>query len=192
MNRLAFGEFHQKHFGAQQKSYWYSILQPHLQNQCHEHDQYYQQDAYYGDDQQQYYDYEDDYHDSHHDQDQQEEEEYITKEDQEEELSKEAIEIFKFSEAYREKLESERLEREEKDAEGMEDWQYDESTVHCSGGLEAPATSLVLTKPGATRPDRQSQLRMKEDLLNSAYLSSCIEDDNNTPVVLWPVLPFKL
>ncbi|KAI7908152.1 uncharacterized protein BX663DRAFT_493174 [Cokeromyces recurvatus] len=188
MNRLAFGEFHKKHFGAHQKSYWHSILQLHLQNYQSQH---YDDDTYY--DQQQYYSYEsnkDYYDDSEHNDDQQEEYE-IEEEEEEEELSKEAIEIFKFSEAYKQKLEMERLEREEKETEGMEDWQYDESTVHCSGGLEAPTTSLILTRPEASRPDRESELRMKEELLNSAYLSSCLDDEDN-PVVLWPVLPFKL
>lgn len=123
--------------------------------------------------------------------------EYYEVEDEEEEeetfggLTKEAIEIFKFSEAYRKEREIEKLKEEQVDEEGMEDWQFDESTVHVSGGQEAPATSLVLINK-SNKLNLSEKIRIQEELLNSAYLSSCSSDNQDVPVILWPVLPFKM
>lgn len=176
MNRLAFGDFHAKHFGPEQKAYWQSMLQQ----------QYHQQESYG------YYQYE---ANELQQQDQMEDEEYYSEqqhqqeeEEEEGQLSKEAIEIFQFSEAYRKEKELERIDREKDDTEGMQDWQYDESTVLCSGGMEAPSTSLVLTQPRSTHEKN----RIQEDLLNSAYLNSCRNSENQETVILWPVLPFKM
>ncbi|KAL9537754.1 hypothetical protein MBANPS3_011498 [Mucor bainieri] len=179
MNRLAFGDFHAKHFGPEQKAYWQTMLQQQQQQQ--QQQQYYQQNAH------EYYQYETN---QLQQQDQLEAEEYYLEEDEEEEqqLSKEAIEIFQFSEAYRKEKELERISREKDDTEGMQDWQYDESTVLCSGGMEAPTTSLVLTQPRSTHEKN----RIQEELLNSAYLNSCRNRDNQETVILWPVLPFKI
>jgi hypothetical protein len=181
MNRLAFGEFHQKHFGPEQTAYWSLMIQ--------QQQQQYEQA-------QQYYSYENDYSQQPIDsrnyaQDQYQDpqqNQYEYHEEEEEELSKEAIEIFRFSEAYRKEKELARLEAEQEETKGMQDWQYDESNVLCSGGQEAPVTSLVLTQPETTRPVKHSHNRIQEELLNSAYLSSCRHDQ----VVLWPVIPFKL
>ncbi|GAN10808.1 hypothetical protein MAM1_0404c10358 [Mucor ambiguus] len=179
MNRLAFGDFHAKHFGPEQKAYWQNMLQQQQQQQ-----QYYQQNAH------EYYQYE---AAELQQQDQPESEEHYPEEEEEEEeeeqqLSKEAIEIFRFSEAYRKEKELERISREKDDTEGMQDWQYDESTVLCSGGMEAPTTSLVLTQPRSMHEKN----RIQEELLNSAYLNSCRNSDNQEAVTLWPVLPLKM
>lgn len=168
MNRLAFGDFHAKHFGPKQKAYWQDMLQQQQQQQ-----QYYQQDAYD--------DYQYEATELQQQQDQPEDE-------KEHHLSKEAIEIFRFSEAYRKEKELERISREKDDTEGMQDWQYDESTVLCSGGVEAPTTSLVLTQPKST----DEKNRIQEELLNEAYLNSCRDYNGQEAVVLWPVLPFRL
>ncbi|CEP07733.1 hypothetical protein [Parasitella parasitica] len=167
MNRLAFGEFHSKHFGPEQKAYWHSVLQQQQQQQ----------------DQQEFYGYH--HYEIGQDTEQNQEQD---EENYEKQLSKEAIEIFQFSEAYRKEKEAERIEQEKNDTEGMQDWQYDESTVLCSGGMEAPTTSLVLTQPKS----RNEKIRIQEDLLNSAYLSDCKSSNNQEPVVLWPVLPFRM
>lgn len=179
MNRLAFGDFHAKHFGPEQKAYWQNMLQQQQQQQ--QHQQYYQHNEY------DYYQYE-------ANEVQPVDEEYYPEEEEEEEeeeenhqLSKEAIEIFKFSEAYRKEKELERINREKDDTEGMQDWQYDESTVLCSGGMEAPTTSLVLTQPRSTHEKN----RIQEELLNEAYLKSCRDHGDQEAVILWPVLPFR-
>lgn len=185
MNRLGFADFHNKHFSHEQKLYWQNMLQQQQQ-------------------QQQYYDYSQTTYNEHWQEQHTEEEwnddryhEVVEEEEEEVEenfggLTKEAIAIFKFSEAYRKEREVERLREEHIDKEGMEDWQFDESTVHVSGGQEAPATSLVLTKK-SNKPNLSEKLRIQEELLNSAYLASCSNKDNqNVPVILWPVLPFKM
>jgi hypothetical protein len=176
MNRLAFSEFHQKHFGPEQTAYWSAMIQQQQQQQ--------QQPQY-----EEYYSFENDYsqhaNESHYAHDDYEHEE---EQDEYHELSEEAIEIFRFSEAYRKEKELARLKAEQEETEGMQDWQYDESNVHCSGGQEAPVTSLVLTS--TVRPVKQSKNRIQEELLNSAYLSSCRHD--GSPIVLWPVIPFRI
>ncbi|KAI8639287.1 hypothetical protein BD408DRAFT_421700 [Parasitella parasitica] len=179
MNRLAFGDFHSKHFGPEQKAYWQSVLQHEQQQQ--QYQPQYQQEFY------EYYQYETQElqgQEQEEEQEQDEEEYYFEKE----QLSKEAIEIFDFSEAYRKEKEAERINREKNDTEGMQDWLYDESTVLCSGGMEAPTTSLVLTQPKS----RNEKIRIQEDLLNSAYLNSCRNNNGQEPVTLWPVLPFRM
>jgi hypothetical protein len=55
--------------------------------------------------------------------------------------------------------------------------------------MEAPATSLVLTK---REKPKSVRLRIEEDLLNSAYLASCVDKDDKDIPVLWPVVPLKL
>lgn len=240
MNRLAFGEFHEKHFSAQQKDHWMPILfqqqqyaqrydpaQSNLQHQQSNYDpnhfySQYQHSSYYSYEQptdeqcdaqqgntseyEQYdpqqentgeyeqYDNAGEYYDEDyvHDQQYEDGEEY---QDEDEHwdyggLSKEAIEIFEFSEAYRKEKELEKQKQEDEDKEGMDNWQYDESNVHCSGGLEAPATSLVILKSELERPPKNSKLRIQEELLNSMYLSSCLQDSSTA--VLWPVIPFKM
>jgi hypothetical protein len=174
MNRLGFADFHSKHFSPEQKLHWQSMLQQQQQQQ-----QQYNVDL-------QYYEQEHEQPTEYY----QEEEGYYQEEqvDPEEELSKEAIEIFRFSEAYRKEREMERIKEEEIDQDGMEDWQYQESRVTISGGMEAPATSLVLIN----KSDALSEnIKIQECLLNSAYLSSC-QDNGDHPVVLWPVLPFNM
>jgi hypothetical protein len=189
MNRLGFADFHAKHFGPDQKAHWQSMLQ---QQQLNMYPQ------------QQYYDYTQDqeqgeqeyYNNEEYEEYAQEEEEYEEEEQEDElQLSKEAVEIFRFSEAYRKEREEERLKEEEEDQEGMEDWQYDESTVHISGGIEAPATSLILTKKRNEKEEKSkksNKITIQEELLNSAYLLSCTSSGNDAPVILWPVLPFKM
>ncbi|KAI8051072.1 uncharacterized protein B0P05DRAFT_562855 [Gilbertella persicaria] len=161
MNRLGFGDFHQKHFGPEQQQYWQSIL---FQQPAPEYNTV---DHVYYDEQQQ-----DQYHDL--DQDNQE-------------LSQEVKDILDFSAAYQRERELERSKQEEEEKEDTENWIYDESTIHFSkGGVEAPATTLVLTQP---RPIQPSKIRMQQDLLNSAYLKSCLDQEH---VVLWPVIPLNL
>lgn len=186
MNRLAFGEFHQKHFGSEQTAYWSAMIQQQQQQQQHQqqqqqYEQYYPYDSVQTNEASDYA--QDQIHNSYNElqQQQKHQNEY------DEELSEEAIEIFRFSEAYRKEKELARLEAEREETEGMQDWQYDESSVHYSGGQEAPVTSLVLTKPDQ-RSAKGSQNNIQEELLNSAYLSSCRHDQ----VVFWPVIPFKL
>lgn len=200
MNRLGFRDFHTKHFGPEQKAHWQVMLQ----QQQQQYEFYSQQPSeveavYNSGDQQTAYDlnghpidqqyaqepYSTEYHDSYHD-DSQYDDNYEGEE--EEELSKEAIEIFRFSEAYRKEREEEKKREQVEDQEGMEDWQYDHSTVHVSGGLEAPATSLVLTKEPK---EMSNKIKIKTELLNTAYLTSCTSNDD-VPVILWPVLPFKM
>ncbi|KAI7894813.1 uncharacterized protein EV154DRAFT_497103 [Mucor mucedo] len=212
MNRLGFADFHARHFGAAQRAHWQSILKQ--QEYGSQHQQYdgYQQQGYDENQQQTYetsqqegydsyqqYQY-DSYQQEYYGTEQQEEQppldsnepfgqvrEYDHYEEEEEELSKEAIEIFRFSEAYRLERALERQKEEaNNDEEGMNDWQYDESNVLVSGGLEAPATSLVLTNQ---KQDRSTKIKIQEDLLNSAYLQSCMNGD---APVLWPVLPLKM
>ncbi|KAG1449958.1 hypothetical protein G6F56_008489 [Rhizopus delemar] len=189
MNRLGFADFHAKHFSQEQQDYWRSFVQQ---------QQYYQNIEEQSDcdhDKQQYND------------DQQYEEIYIQEADQEEieiedenyddyYFSKEAMEIFEFSEAFRKerlyikiRCQEEKRREEEEEEKGKRDWIFDESKVLYSGGVEAPATCLVLTKATRDKPDK---LRMKEDLLNSAYVSSCSDKDESTPVVFWPVIPLQL
>ncbi|CAO3628020.1 unnamed protein product [Mucor fragilis] len=180
MNRLAFGDFHAKHFGPEQKAYWQNMLQQQQQQQQQQHQPYYQQNEY---------DYDQYEADELQQQGQPVDEEYYPEEEEEEnhQLSKEAIEIFRFSEAYRKEKELERISREKDDTEGMQDWQYDESTVLCSGGMEAPTASLVLTQPRSTHEKN----RIQEELLNEAYLKSCRDQGGQEAVILWPVLPFR-
>jgi hypothetical protein len=85
--------------------------------------------------------------------------------------------------------EEERLAAEKEEKKGSESWEYDESSVLYSGGMEAPATSLVLTKKEKPKSVR---LRIEEDLLNSAYLASCVDKDDKDIPMLWPVVPLKL
>ncbi|GAA5800439.1 hypothetical protein HPULCUR_005869 [Helicostylum pulchrum] len=201
MNRLGFRDFHTKHFGPDQRAQWQVMLQQ------QQYVTYYQQE--YSTDQQPFYDSvdqsyqqtpaysqqpyytEQEYHDQEHVDNQQYENQYYEEnnqyEEEEEELSKEAIEIFRFSEAYRKEREEERLREQVDDQGGMQDWQYDESTVHVSGGMEAPATSLVLINE---RTEKSDLIKIQEELLNTAYLASCTSDE--VPVILWPVLPFKM
>ncbi|KAI9349404.1 hypothetical protein BD770DRAFT_446169 [Pilaira anomala] len=203
MNRLGFRDFHTKHFGPEQKAHWQAMLQQQQQQQ-QPYEFYSQQPSVYDSgDQQARYDlneypmdqqyaqepYSTEYHDdSQYDDGQYDDGQYDDNYEGEEELSKEAIEIFRFSEAYRKEREEERKREEVEDQEGMEDWQYDHSTVHVSGGLEAPATSLVLTKEPK---EMCNKIKMKTELLNTAYLTSCTSNDD-VPVILWPVLPFKM
>lgn len=203
MNRLGFADFHSKHFGADQKAYWQAMLKQQQQvsycqqhdidqRQAHEWDQhqgYYtdQQQEYDANQQQEYYTGQEEQHETGQHDDTEVQDSYshlhIDDEFRHEELSKEVIEIFRFSEAYRKERAEERLKEETFDEEGMDDWQYDESSVLISGGLEAPASSLVLTNK---KRDRSTKIMIQEELLNSAYLQSC------TDAVLWPVLPFKM
>ncbi|KAG2228486.1 hypothetical protein BDF21DRAFT_413907 [Thamnidium elegans] len=206
MNRLGFRDFHTKHFGPDQRAQWQVMLQQ-QQYAMHSQQAYSTDQQAYSTDQQPSYDSVDQsypqtptypqqpyytehgYYDQEHVDNQQYDDQYDEKNDQyeEEELSKEAIEIFRFSEAYRKEREVERLKEQVDDQEGMQDWQYDESTVHVSGGMEAPATSLVLINK---RTEKSDLIKIQEELLNTAYLASCTSDD--IPVILWPVLPFKM
>ncbi|KAI8364573.1 hypothetical protein BD560DRAFT_402780 [Blakeslea trispora] len=170
MNRLGFGEFHQKHFSPKQQQYWHAMLF----EQAHQvHD-----DTYYTDYGQETWEEE---------QIDQQASEELVEDYSDQILSKEAIEILNFSEAYRKEREQERLRMDDLETKGMEGWQYGESSVLVSGGIEAPATSLVLTRP---HPTEGSELKMKEDMLNSAYLASCSSQGDD--IVLWPVVPLRL
>lgn len=188
MNRLGFADFHNKHFSQEQKLYWQNMLQQQQQQQ--------QQQQYYDCSQTTYNEY---WQEQPTQEEWKDDQNEIEEEEEEEEveeiyggLTKEAIEIFKFSEAYRKEREIEKLREEHVDEEGMEDWQFDESTVHVSGGQEAPAASLVLTKK-SNKSNISEKIRIQEELLNSAYLASCrSSDDQDAPVILWPVLPFKM
>lgn len=195
MNRLGFADFHANHFGPEQKAHWQSMLRQ-QQQQFHvtQHHHYYDYSQQPQPDQEESYHHNDNYEEYAKDEQVEEEAEEEEEEDDEQaevEISKEAIEIFRFSEAYRKEREEERLKEEQDDQKGMEDWQYDESTVHVSGGIEAPATSLVLTKK-RNQKEKSSKITIQEQLLNSAYLSSCSSSSNDAPVILWPVLPFKM
>ncbi|KAI8881768.1 hypothetical protein K501DRAFT_334512 [Backusella circina FSU 941] len=173
MNKLSFGAFHAKHFSPEQKAYWRSFLQQNQQN-------YQQYDSSVGE--------------AYYEEEEVEMEQDEMSNDEEDEfndlgLSKETIEILEFSENYRRQREEERLALEKEEKEGIESWEYDESTVFCSGGVEAPATSLVLTKKEKPKSVR---LRIEEDLLNSAYLASCVDKDDKDIPVLWPIVPLNL
>ncbi|KAI8327029.1 hypothetical protein EDC96DRAFT_422230, partial [Choanephora cucurbitarum] len=88
MNRLGFGEFHRKHFGPEQQQYWQSML---FQQAPHMYDE-----SYYPNYDQQAWNKE-------------EEDQPVTEEPTEDypdqALSREAIEILQFSEAYRKERE---------------------------------------------------------------------------------------
>ncbi|KAL0074520.1 hypothetical protein F4703DRAFT_1355085 [Phycomyces blakesleeanus] len=97
-------------------------------------------------------------------------------------LSKETIAIFKFSEAYKKERDAinkaaEAIEDEE------EEWDFDESTVAHRNGIEAPATTLILSEASSS---------ITEHLLNSAYLESCSKGTQQSPIILWPILPLRL
>ncbi|CAO3671335.1 unnamed protein product [Rhizopus stolonifer] len=182
MNKLGFAHFHAKHFGQEQQDYWRLFVQQQQyyqnveeQSDCDCNEQQYNDDQHYEEiytqeaDQEEI-EVEDENYDDYH-------------------FSKEAMEIFEFSEAYRKERQEEKRREEEEEEKGKRDWIFDESKVLYSGGVEAPATCLVLTEATRDKPDK---LRMKEDLLNSAYVSSCFDKDENTPVVFWPVIPLQL
>lgn len=98
-------------------------------------------------------------------------------------LSKEAIEIFQFSEAYKKELEEEQMS--EKSVEVR-----DELIVpHHRNGIEASSTQLVLADPD--RKPETERIGVMEHVLNAAYLESC-RPSSNEPVVLWPVIPLNL
>ncbi|ORE10109.1 hypothetical protein BCV72DRAFT_239141 [Rhizopus microsporus var. microsporus] len=180
MNRLGFADFHAKHFGPEQQEYWKQFLR---NQQQYYHQQSDEQSSQLTSDYSYYYNH------NNEPTDLEEEQVEVDKTNDDYGLSKEAIEIFRFSEAYRKERDEERLKQEEADQVGKEDWKFDESSVICSGGSEAPATCLVLTQKSKQQSEN---LRMKEDILNSEYLSSCTNKDTDAPVVLWPILPLKL
>ncbi|CEI96424.1 hypothetical protein RMCBS344292_10585 [Rhizopus microsporus] len=181
MNRLGFADFHAKHFGPEQQEYWKQFLRNQQQYYQQQNDE---QSSQLVSDYSYYY-----YNHDNEPTDLEEEQVQANESYDDDGLYKEAIEIFRFSEAYRKERDEERLKQEEADQVGKEDWKFDESSVICSGGSEAPATCLVLTQKSKQQSEN---LRMKEDMLNSEYLSSCTNKDTDTPVVLWPVLPLKL
>ncbi|KAG2177610.1 hypothetical protein INT44_008122 [Umbelopsis vinacea] len=99
-------------------------------------------------------------------------------------LSEQAIEIFRFSEAWK-REKAQRLAEQEKE-DGLEKkTMFPESSAAHLDGTEPPATSLVLsnTEPIHTSPD----IAALEHLVNFTYTSSCNQD-----TVLWPVLPLRL
>ncbi|KAG0746586.1 hypothetical protein G6F57_005265 [Rhizopus arrhizus] len=185
MNRLSFADFHAKHFGQEQQEYWKSFLQQQQFYSYQNTDEKLPHNTNLNPNDQSYEAFEDqNYNEDYPQEDQMEEED-----DECHGLSKEAIEIFKFSEAYKKEREEERLKEEEEEEKGKEGWKFGESSVLCSGGIEAPVTCLVLTR---NRESTSENLRMKEDLLNSAYFTSCINKDVDAPIVFWPVLPLRL
>ncbi|KAF7731684.1 hypothetical protein EC973_008855 [Apophysomyces ossiformis] len=195
MNSLPFGSFHAKHFGQEQIAHWNHILG--IQNQ---HSLYSSNVAtpycYYP----QTYNRNDAENEAYVEEPCQTEIAHVNIPAQEESgekrteapssttLSKEAIEIFRFSEAY--KKERERLDKQTDDIEeDEENWDFNESSVLHLNGIEAPATCLVRTR---TSLPQSNELRVQEHLLDSAYLQSCLTETDDDAVALWPVLPIRL
>ncbi|CAO3632883.1 unnamed protein product [Cunninghamella echinulata] len=130
MNRLPFKSFHSSHFNSNNINQWNFYLQ-NLQQ--------YQYDPYT---QQRFYPNENEYNEFN------QYEEILTHEpERNEELSKEAIAIFKFSEAYakRQKEEEEEINTERECMEkNKTNWILDEYSSFHDNGIEAPVTSLVI------------------------------------------------
>ncbi|KAG0171468.1 hypothetical protein DFQ28_005143 [Apophysomyces sp. BC1034] len=194
MNSLPFGSFHAKHFGQEQILHWNHVLGIHSQ-QAH-HSQLASPSYFYS------HNYDQNYAEGDVEVEEvvdretnvvqqpspQAEGEYYIEDSTPTTLSKEAIEIFRFSEAYRK--EREQLDKEMDDTEEDEDsWDFNESSVAHRHGIEAPATCLIRTQ--ASLPE-STQLRFQEQLLNSAYLESCVTSTGDAKVTLWPVLPLRL
>ncbi|KAI8994925.1 hypothetical protein BDB01DRAFT_774612 [Pilobolus umbonatus] len=182
MNKLSFRAFHEQHFGQEQTDYFKQFIKnsEYLYNQS----QYFDQHPYpeSNDDNQQEKDDEHNYVEQYD-----VNMEYSDEMEEENILSEEAIEIFRFSEAYREERDRARILEEEEEEKETEEWQYGESSVlHCRG-IEAPSTTLVLK---AKKEPLSEKIRIHEHILNSTYLASC--DVTDSPVVLWPILPLRL
>ncbi|KAI7866598.1 hypothetical protein BDF14DRAFT_1882378 [Spinellus fusiger] len=101
-------------------------------------------------------------------------------------LSKEAIEIFKFSEAYRKQRDA--LKEPEQDT-FEQDWALGESTVAYKNGMEAPPTTLIFSN---TTTAETPALQLQEHVLNSHYIESCTKGTLHSPIVLWPILPLRM
>ncbi|KAI9012687.1 hypothetical protein CLU79DRAFT_838877 [Phycomyces nitens] len=215
MNSLPFGSFHAKHFGPDQVARWQGFLFHRLESDTSQQNSdlpnvdHYNNDYGYYDQAYYYPDHNNnEYHQSHNEQpdpttkamnenDQQDDNQYdeydhYDENDQYDEydqytkdtsaLSKETIAIFQFSEAY--KKERDAINKAEEAIENEEDeWAFDESTVAHRNGIEAPVTTLVLSEPSSS---------VTEHLLNSAYLESCSKGTQQSPIVLWPILPLRL
>lgn len=97
MNRLSFADFHAKHFGQEQQEYWKSFLQQQQFYSYQNTDEKLPHNTNLNPNDQSYEAFEDqNYNEDYPQEDQMEEED-----DECHGLSKEAIEIFKFSEAYK-------------------------------------------------------------------------------------------
>ncbi|CAO3629884.1 unnamed protein product [Cunninghamella blakesleeana] len=99
-------------------------------------------------------------------------------------LSKEAIAIFEFSEAYskQQNIEKENLEK------NKPSWILDEYNDYHDNGVEVPATSLVII----SNRNKNNSIATEEHLLNSAYLQTCHQNENESTLILWPVVPLRL
>ncbi|KAG2220239.1 hypothetical protein INT45_008780 [Circinella minor] len=196
-NVLQFKSFHERHFSPEQVKYW----QQHILNQQQQQHSTWQWQQY------------NESYPSYHDNDPTivNEETYIQEEEininmeqepnvdqqQKTSLSQEAIEIFKFSEAYRK-------EREESEEKNIEEEEHDKWITNAyRNGIEAPVSCLVYhsnkdddddleTTISSSSPSSPSssieRIRIQEHILNSNYLDTCRKGQ----VVLWPVLPLRL
>ncbi|CAM0140228.1 unnamed protein product [Umbelopsis sp. WA50703] len=99
-------------------------------------------------------------------------------------LSDEAIEIFRFSEAWKREKEQRIAEQAKEDREQKQTIFPESSAAHTDGN-EPPATALVLSS--SEHSDAPSQVNTLQHLVNFAYTESCPPD-----TVLWPVLPLRL
>ncbi|KAI9301568.1 hypothetical protein BJ944DRAFT_271300, partial [Cunninghamella echinulata] len=180
MNRIPFNSFHSSHFNSNNLNRWNFYLQ-FLQQ--------YQYDPYTS--QCYYHPNENEYKESN-----QYEEKLTQVPERNEELSKEAIAIFEFSEAYaKQQKEEEELNTEREDMEiNKTNWILDEYTDYHDNGIEAPVTSLVILSKQFSDQNKNDQdnIHTQEHLLNSTYLQTCHQQENDPPLVIWPVLPLRL
>ncbi|KAI8099089.1 uncharacterized protein BX664DRAFT_320361 [Halteromyces radiatus] len=174
MNRLPFGSFHASHFNPQQVQQWQLYLQ---RLQTNMHDPYVINNNLEEEEQQQ----------------QQEEDNYITTEQEQEPLSKEALAIFEFSEAYSKQKEQDNMKDDDLKNNQEKELILNEFHTLYSDGIEAPATSLVLlSSPIPNKDNDLSRIDIQRHLLNSSYVTACTLQEEQSSLVMWPVLPFRL
>ncbi|KAI7878673.1 hypothetical protein K492DRAFT_170630 [Lichtheimia hyalospora FSU 10163] len=170
MNRLGFGDFHAAHFSPQQVEQWKHLLRKDLYPSW----QPYQQEQEYP---------QEPMNDTMEDQ-------HVIQDDQDplHGLSKEAIEIFRFSEAYRKEREA--TEREQGGGEEDEESTFDDEPYMCNGphkgGIETPANRLIHVDMETKYCE---QVALQERFLDAEYIKTCQTKDS--PVVLWPVVPLR-
>ncbi|CAO3598374.1 unnamed protein product [Absidia cylindrospora] len=198
MNRLPFGSFHAAHFSPQQVQQWQSYLQ-NIQSPLASQSYPQEQEQQYTNELNKEASLPTDQHDDHND----------NEDDDNLGLSKEAMAIFEFSEAYS----AQRKQSNTVDDDDVEKGQQEinsilniSTTLHYDG-IEAPPTSIILLSSSPHLSGRQSSpnqtieatieancISTKQHLLNSAYLESCSHHQNeeHVPLMMWPVLPFRL
>ncbi|KAJ8652015.1 hypothetical protein O0I10_012359 [Lichtheimia ornata] len=180
MNRLGFGDFHAAHFSPQQVEQWKHLLQRNLYPswqpyQEQQQQQQYQQEPTMNDAMEEEVDQQQDIQDD---------------QDQHHGLSKEAIEIFRFSEAYRKEREAAEREQGGDEDEDEDQGTFDDEPYICNGlhkgGIETPANRLIHID---TEAEYSEQVVIQERFLDAEYIKACQTKDS--PVVLWPVVPLR-